>query len=350
LSFRDELLARLYTGGPMPLARVMALANAHYYATREPFGEAGDFVTAPEISQMFGELVGAWAADLWQRAGRPRTDFVELGPGRGTLAADALRAAASAGWVPEVHFVETSPRLRALQRAAVPAAVFHEDIDTLPADRPLLVVANEFLDALPVTQFVRTGIGWALRTVRATGDGLAFEAVEPVKLAMIPDALLHAPEGAILERGFAAEQVAASLGRRLAAQGGAALLIDYGYEGPALGETLQALKEGAPADPLEALGDGDLSAHVDFAGLAAAAVRAGARAFGPVPQGVFLEALGLPARAARLKAGKPADARAAITAAAARLAGAGAMGRLFRVLALAAPGWPAPAGFPNIAG
>ncbi len=334
----------------MPLARAMALANAHYYATREPFGATGDFVTAPEVSQMFGELLGAWAADLWLRAARPQAAFVELGPGRGTLAADLLRVAARAGWEPQVHFVERSPRLRLQQKAAVPQAVFHDAPDTLPQDRPLLLVANEFLDALPLTQFVRTGIGWALRTLAAPGGRLAFEAVEPVRLALIPDSLRHAPEGAILERGFAAGALVAAIGRRIARQGGAALFIDYGYEGPALGETLQALKGGEPAPVLEALGEGDLSAHVDFAAMREAAVRAGVRVFGPVPQGAFLVALGLAHRSARLKAGKPGEVRARIAAEAARLAGAGAMGGLFRVLALTAPGWPEPAGFSRIGG
>lgn len=349
MTFRDALVARLRAEGPLPLARVMALANAHYYAHAEPFGAEGDFVTAPEVSQMFGELVGAWVADLWQRAGRPAVHLVELGPGRGTLAADMLRACAAAGLAPSVHFVETSERLRRLQAEAVPRARFHAELATLPADAPLLVVANEFLDALPLTQFARTPLGWAVRTVAAEGDALAFRAVEPVRLAMIPDAVRDAPEGAVFERNFAAEQVAATLARRLAVQGGAALLVDYGHTGPALGDTLQALRRGRPAPPLEALGEGDLSAHVDFAAVAGAASRAApVGVHGPVSQGDFLLALGLGARAAALKAGKPAEVRARIAAEAARLAGAGAMGRLFRVLALVAPGWPAPAGFPSV--
>ncbi len=349
MSLRDTLLARIRAEGPLPLARVMALANAHYYARAEPFGAAGDFVTAPEVSQMFGELIGAWCADLWLRAGRPEVALVELGPGRGTLARDMLRGMAVAGLAPPVHFVETSPRLRALQARAVPGASFHDDPATLPADAALLVVANEFLDALPLTQFERTALGWALRTVAVEQDELAFRADEPVRLAMIPEALRDAPEGAVFERNFAAEQLAAALARRLAAQGGAALLVDYGHVGPALGDTLQALRGGRPAAPLEALGEGDLSAHVDFAAVAAAARAAGAVVAGPVAQGDFLLALGLGARAEALKAGRPAEVRARIAAEAARLAGAGAMGRLFKAQALLAPGWPAPAGFPSVA-
>lgn len=346
MSFREALLARLRAEGPLPLARVMALANAHYYAASDPLGR--DFTTAPEVSQMFGELVGAWCADLWQRAGRPEVALVELGPGRGTLARDMLRVLAAAGLAPPVHFVETSPRLRALQAEAVPGAVFHEDLATLPCDAALLVVANEFLDVLPVTQFVRTALGWALRTVATQGDELVFQAVEPVRLAMIPEALREAAEGAVFERNFAAEQVAAALARRLAAQGGAALLVDYGHAGPVLGDTLQALCGGAPVPPLEGAGDGDLTAHVDFAAIAAAAARAApVSAFGPIPQGAFLAALGLRQRAERLKAGKPPETRARIEAEVARLAGAGAMGRLFKALAMVAPGWPAPVGFPS---
>lgn len=349
MSFRDALVARIGAEGPLPLARVMALANAHYYAHAEPFGAAGDFVTAPEVSQMFGELVGAWCADLWQRAGRPAVALVELGPGRGTLMRDMLRSMAAAGLSPPVHLVEASPRLRALQAAAVPGARFHDDVASLPADLPLLVVANEVLDALPLTQFVRTALGWALRTVAVERGELAFRAIEPVRLAMIPAALRDAPEGAVFERNFAAEQLAAALARRLSAQGGAALFVDYGHPGPALGDTLQALRGGQPAPPLEALGEGDLSAHVDFAAVAAAARAAGAAVFGPAAQGDFLMVLGLAARAAALKAGRPAEVRARIAAEAARLAGAGAMGRLFKALALVAPGWPAPAGFPSVA-
>ena len=155
-----ERLARAITlGGPISVAQFMAAANAHYYATRDPLGVAGDFVTAPEISQMFGELLGIWLADLWSRAGKPEVHYVELGPGRGTLAADALRAMAKVGLVPPVHFVETSPILLALQAERVPACIFHDDVVSLPDDRPLLIVANEFFDALPIYQMVKGADG-----------------------------------------------------------------------------------------------------------------------------------------------------------------------------------------------
>ncbi|MFQ3666068.1 MAG: SAM-dependent methyltransferase, partial [Sphingomonadaceae bacterium] len=254
---------------------------------------------------------------------------------------------ASAGLAAPVQFVETSPALRLAQQRAVPAARFHAHPETLPADRPLLVFANEFLDALPVTQFERNALGWTVRTVVAQGDRLAFQAIEPVKLAMIPDAIRDAAPGSVFERNFAAEQLVSTLARRLAAQGGAALVIDYGHLGPAIGDTLQAIRDGQPADPLESLGEGDVTAHVDFAAIAHAAARAGAAPFGVADQGSFLLALGLRQRAEALKAAASRETRAGIEAAAARLAGAGAMGRLFKALALVAPGWPEPAALPR---
>jgi len=162
----ERLRRRIADHGPMPVADYMAEANAHYYATRDPFGAAGDFVTAPEISQMFGELVGIWLADLWQRAGRPEAaHYVELGPGRGTLAVDALRAMQAAGLAPDIHMVETSPVLRSAQAERLPAASWHDDLSTLPEAGPLLVVANEFFDALPIRQLIATGEGWRERLV-----------------------------------------------------------------------------------------------------------------------------------------------------------------------------------------
>lgn len=339
--------AAIAAEGPLPLARAMAMAASHYYATREPFGPTGDFVTAPEISQMFGELVGLWLADLWDRAGRPMpVAIVELGPGRGTLMADARRAIARAApglAAAALHLVESSPRLRARQQAALAGAVFHDHAGTLPADMPLLLVANEFLDALPLTQFERTADGWALRRVGEAGFDLAL-AAQP---ALIPARIREAAPGAVHERNFAAESMVAGVARRLASQGGAALFVDYGYLGPALGDTLQAIRHGAFADPLATLGEADISAHVDFAALARAGA-AHARVHGPVMQGMFLEELGIAARAEALKSAASIERRAEIAAAHARLVSVGAMGRLFQVLALGAPGWPEPAGFPNL--
>lgn len=338
--------------GPLPLARVMAIAADHYYATREPFGVAGDFVTAPEISQMFGELIGLWLADLWLRAGSPAPVILaELGPGRGTLMADALRAMDRAApglrAALSVHFVEKSPRLRALQANAVPDAIWHDDLSTLPADAPLLLVANEFLDALPLTQFERVEDGWVMRRVEMTARGPRWDRSVGANLAFLPAEIRDAPPGSVHERNFGAEQVAAAVARRLAAQGGAALFIDYGYAGPATGDTLQALKGGRFADALETLGEADISAHVDFAAIARAAA-AHARVFGPEAQGLFLNAIGLPDRAEALKRLASLERRAEIEAARVRLCAAGAMGRLFQVLGIIGRDWPVPAGFPTL--
>lgn len=321
----EALSARIARDGPIPVADYMAAANAHYYATRDPLGTAGDFVTAPEISQMFGELIGLWLADLWQRAGVPAgAAYVELGPGRGTLAADALRAMRAAGLTPPVHFVETSPALREAQAARVPGAIWHDEIATLPEDVPLLIVANEFFDALPVRQFAADGR--ALRVGLADGHFVRDGEVET-------------------EDSPVSRAIARALGERLARQGGAALLIDYGHDRPGTGDTLQAVAGHAYADPWSEPGERDLTAHVDFAALAAAAGAGGARVAGPAGQGDWLDAMGIAVRAATLARAAP-DRTEEIEAARLRLTAPDQMGRLFRAMAVLAPGWPDPAGFP----
>ncbi len=331
-----ERLARAITlGGPIPVAQFMAAANGHYYATRDPLGQHGDFTTAPEISQMFGELVGAWAADLWDRAGRPDVAWVELGPGRGTLSADALRVMARAGLTAPVHLVETSPTLRAEQAKRVPDATWHDSVETLPADRPLIVVANEFFDALPVRQLVRGSDGWRERLVACQDLLFLPIAGRVVPDAIIPAPLRDAPPGSVIETSPASVNVMRDLAGRIAAQGGALVAIDYGYEGPAVGDTLQAVRGHTFANPFEEPGERDLTCHVDFATLTAAAQGAGCAAWGPVGQGRWLTALGIDARAAALGP-KVAPDRARLVE---------DMGELFRVLAVTAPGWPAPAGF-----
>lgn len=341
-SLPDRLARAITLAGPMPVSQFMAAANAHYYATRDPLGAAGDFVTAPEISQMFGELVGLWCADLWDRAGRPEVAWVELGPGRGTLAADGLRAMAKAGLTPAVHFVETSPTLRAAQAERVPQATWHDTVDSLPADRPLIVVANEFFDALPIRQLIRRGEGWHERLVACQDTLFLPIAGKPVPLDVLPEPLRDAPAGAVLEISPASVGVMAALARRLAAQGGAMLAVDYGYEGPALGDTLQAVRGHGFANPFETPGDNDLSAHVDFTTLAAAAQANGAIAWGPVTQRDLLGQLGIDARAAALARAAPGKAEA-ILADRARLMGE--MGTLFKALAVTRSDWPTPAGF-----
>jgi NADH dehydrogenase [ubiquinone] 1 alpha subcomplex assembly factor 7 len=332
------------TTGPISVAQYVAEANAHYYATRDPLGAAGDFTTAPEISQMFGELVGLCLADLWLRAGRPVARYLELGPGRGTLAADALRAMRSAGLRPEVHFVETSPVLREAQAERVPDAHWHRDMATVPGDRPLLVAANEFFDALPVHQLIRTDRGWRELLVRDAGE--SFERVPgPARPeAAVPAPLRGAPSGTVLETSPASVGVMRQLAQLLARAGGAALMIDYGHAETAPGDTLQAVSAHGYADPWTAPGERDLTAHVDFGALAEAARGEGLRVLGPVEQGRWLKALGIDQRAAALAAAAPARTED-VTAARERLTAPEQMGRLFKVLALAAPSWPDPAGF-----
>ena len=338
----DRLARAITLAGPISLAQFMAAANQHYYATRDPLGAGGDFTTAPEISQMFGELIGLWAADLWDRAERPEAVWVELGPGRGTLTADALRAMRKAGLAPPVHFVETSPVLRAAQAERVPQATWHDAIDTLPTDRPLIVIANEFFDALPIRQLVRGRAGWFERLVACQDTLFLPIAGNQVPDAVIPERLRNAAAGSVIETSPASVAILRGLAQRIVAQGGALLAIDYGYAGPALGDTLQAVRGHAFANPFEAPGEQDLTAHVDFGTLAAAALVERAHVAGPTGQGPFLSALGIDARAAALATAAPTRA-AQIAIDKARLTQD--MGDLFQVLAITAPGWPNPAGF-----
>ena len=340
----DRLARAITLAGPVPVSRFMAAANSEYYAQQSAIGAAGDFITAPEISQMFGELIGAWIADLWDRAGKPDLHYVELGPGRGTLAVDALRTMAKAGLVPTVHFVETSPRLRAAQASRLPDAKWHDDVATLPDDAPLVVIANEFFDALPIEQIVRAGDGWHRRLV-ACQDTLFLPITGPlVPDTIVPEHLREAPAGSLIESSPASVAIVRDLATRLGQQGGAALIVDYGYDGPALGETLQAVRGHGYANPFETPGAVDLSAHVDFAVLGAAASVAGAAVHGPVSQRDFLGQLGIATRAASLARGAP-ERSDEIGAAHARLTGEDAMGTLFRAMALTGGGWPEPAGF-----
>jgi len=340
----EAVAALIAAEGPIPLERFMGLANAHYYATRDPFGAGGDFITAPEVSQMFGEMIGLALGELWQRQGGGPVAYVELGPGRGTLAVDALRAMRVVGLTPDVHLVETSPLLRDLQRERLPDATWHESVDTLPYDRPLLIVANEFFDALPVRQLIRTFNGWRERMIADGPDG--FEPV-PGDASMdhyVPDHLRDGDPGGIFEDSPAARAVARTLAVLLARQGGAMLAFDYGHDGRAAGDTLQAVHAHAYADPFARPGSSDLTAHVDFDAIGSAGATGGARVLGPVDQGQWLMALGLSDRAAALARGAP-DRAEEIAAAYRRLTDREEMGELFQAIAFVAPNWPDPAGF-----
>ena len=317
------LRERIAAEGPISVEAFMEAANFYYYGTRDPFGVRGDFTTAPEVSQMFGEMVGAALADCWKRAGAPADAiYAELGPGRGTLAADALRVLRSAGFSGEVHFVETSPVLRDAQKALVPDAIWHDGIDDLPA-KSLLLVANEFLDALPIQQRIE---GVERRVLVAAG-GLAFDR-----------------DGDVTEASPAREAAVGSIATRLAAKGGVAVFIDYGHERSAPGDTLQAVASHGFSPVLANPGEQDLTSHVDFESVERAATEAGATCSRLVSQGEWLNALGIGARAAALAAANP-DRAEELAAQVQRLTGRDQMGLLFKVIAIRAPDWPELAGF-----
>ena len=339
--------------GPLTVADYMALCLGHpqhgYYNTRDPLGAKGDFITAPEITQVFGELVGIWIAHMWQMMGRPRHfDLIELGPGRGTLMSDAMRAASKLPGFREtatVRLVEMSPPLKALQaeameRAGIAARWYRSIADIAP--KPCIIIANEFFDALPFHQFVMTENGWRERLVSLEADRLvwAVGAAAPPPSA-IPEALGKAEPRAVFERSPAREGVAAEIAHRLRQNPGAALIIDYGFSGPAAGDTFQALAAHKFADPLDAPGSADLTSHVDFSALAAAATGAGARAYGPITQAELLDGLGIGIRVDALKSARP-DKAADLDLACARLVSPDQMGALFKALALSSVGTPPP--------
>ncbi|MBE0414476.1 SAM-dependent methyltransferase [Yoonia sp.] len=344
----DALRARIARTGPISIAEYMADCLMHpihgYYATRDPFGRAGDFITAPEISQMFGELVGLALVQSWLDQGAPdHITLAELGPGRGTLMADALRATQR---VPgfhaalRVHFVETSPVLRAAQATAVPDAQWHDRIDTLP-DAPLFLIANEFFDALPIRQFIRDGSEWRERVIGLDGDALAFGQSEPAPLAFLAHRLSDTKDGDLIEVCPALPGIIQDIGQRISTYGGAALIIDYG-DWQSQGDTLQALAGHAHADPLENPGQADLTAHVDFAAIARAA--SPARFTRLTTQGVFLERLGITQRAQALAHNLTDEAQEIHIAAHRRLTHPSEMGDLFKVIGIYPVTAPPPPG------
>lgn len=331
--------------GAISVHRFMAEVLMHpehgYYRHRDPLGAAGDFITAPEISQMFGELLGLWLADRWEAIGRPDpVRLVELGPGRGTLMADALRAMRV---VPElldaadVHMVEASTALRKKQADVVNAA-WHDRLETVP-EGPILVIANEFFDALPVHQFIRGEVGWGERRVGLDEAGKLAFGIGPASpaLALVPPSLRDASPGSIVEICPSALSVMGEIARRMRAHGGAGLIIDYGYGEDAAGDSLQAVRKHQRVGVLDRPGDCDLTAHVNFASLMRVAAEHDVEAFGPLGQGAFLEAHGIRLRAAMLAAKATEKKRRDINAAVRRLTAPDMMGALFKVLALVAP-------------
>ena len=356
----DEIKALIGQEGPISLERYMALALAHpthgYYMNRDPFGAEGDFTTAPEISQMFGELIGLWAAEIWAAMGGPNPlRLIELGPGRGTLMSDALRAARVA---PEfraaldVCLIETSPALAAIQHdtlltAGAPVS-WAAQLEDAP-DGPAVMIANEFLDALPIRQYVRGPRDWRERLVGLDGLGKLTFGLSPE-----PERSIKGPaeEGDLLEINAVGHRLMFEIGARLARQGGAALFIDYGHTATGFGDTLQALRAHRMVDPLVDPGEADLTAHVDFAAMARSARAAGAAVYGPIDQGDFLKALGLEQRAQALSSRAAAAQAADIEAARLRLIGKGPgqMGALFKAMVVANRQLPVPPGFQALVG
>ncbi|MGR3497921.1 MAG: class I SAM-dependent methyltransferase [Limimaricola soesokkakensis] len=348
-ALHEILLRRIAATGPISIAEYMTECLLHpvhgYYTTRDPLGSGGDFTTAPEISQMFGELLGLCLAQAWLDQGAPETfALAEPGPGRGTLMADMLRATAR---VPgfhaaaRLHLVEASPALRAVQARALPQATWHDRIDQIPDDLPLYLVANEFFDALPIRQFVRDGAGWRERVVGREGDKLVFGLTAPAPLAELEHRLADTRDGDMVEQSPALPALTGEIGGRIARHGGAALIVDYGGRGRT-GDSFQAVRDHEKVDPLAAPGEADLTAHVDFEALARAA--APAACAGPVPQGVFLERLGITARAQALAAKLEGTALDAHVAAHRRLTHPEEMGDLFKVAALHPCNAPPPPG------
>jgi NADH dehydrogenase [ubiquinone] 1 alpha subcomplex assembly factor 7 len=356
----EILTRRIATTGPISIAEYMALALGHpqygYYMQRDPFGESGDFVTAPEISQMFGELIGLWCIVLWEQMGRPVPVLLtELGPGRGTLLADALRAARTRpdfAAAMRVHLVETSPFLKKRQQMTLAKshpglnAQWHQRLEDVPAFAPLLLIANEFFDALPIRQYVRVDDDWQERRIGLGPDKSSFVFVlEKVAEPDLPKGLKMLEAGSVIETCPEGMALARTLGQRIRRDGGAGLVIDYGHLRSGPGETLQSVRRHAFQDVLDRPGDADLTAHVDFAALAAAARSAGARTYGPVAQGVFLARLGIGARARVLIAHSRGNQAIDITTSLRRLVHPALMGLIFKALAIANPDLPPPPGF-----
>ncbi len=348
----------------MSLARYMEIALGHpqhgYYITRDPLGRSkeprgGDFITAPEISQMFGEILGLWAVHAWQNMGMPLPlRLIELGPGRGTLMADMVRAMAVVPQLEdaiEVHLVEISPVLRDIQRKTlakqgITQVFWHDHLETVPQE-PALYIGNEFLDALAFHQFEKRDGQWFERMVGldATGQLTLGLSPLPVENPLMGTLLLQAPDGAVFERSPAREAQATALAQRVQQAAGYALLIDYGSANSGLGDSFQAVAAHAYTNPFADPGTADLTSHVDFEVLGLRALAAGTKVFGPIGQGDFLQALGIEVRAQRLAAGRTQKATQDIEAALNRLIAPKAMGALFKVLIIASSALPAPAPF-----
>jgi SAM-dependent MidA family methyltransferase len=354
-----ELEKLIQSSGPMPVWRYMEMCLTHprygYYVSRDPLGREGDFTTAPEVSQMFGELLGLWAASVWKAIGSPSVfRLIELGPGRGTMMADALRALRVLPPMYQalsIHLIEINPVLREKQKATLSSArnvAWHNSIDEVP-NGPGVILANEYFDVLPVHQVVKRETGWHERTVELDVNGsLVFGAApEPIPRfeVLLPPLVRAAPIGAVFEWRPDAEIM--KLATRVRDQNGAALIIDYGHLRSDAGDTFQAIARHSFTDPLKNPGQADVTAHVDFQALVRAAEDLGAQVHGPVPQGDFLKRLGIETRAVGLMAKATPEVSGDISGALKRLIGGGrgGMGSMFKVLAISEPHLTSLAGF-----
>jgi NADH dehydrogenase [ubiquinone] 1 alpha subcomplex assembly factor 7 len=354
---------RIKADGPLAVSEFMEIAlgdpNHGYYRTRDPLGKAGDFITSPEISQVFGEIVGLWCAVTWQNTGAAKNiHLVELGPGRGTLMADILRTAQNV--MPafteaiDVHLVETGKVLRQQQQEALNgySVDWHDRFETVPPG-PVLIVANEFFDALPIDQYIMTREGWQERriTTEQKQGNFLFKPCDPPaeNNPIIPDELVASPINSIFERSSAGEQIASDIAKRIATDGGAALIIDYGHVRHGLGDTLQAVNSHNYHDPLATIGEADLTAHIDFAALGNAAKASGAIVHGPVFQGGLLISLGIEQRTEALAATATPDQAEILESASRRLIAADGMGTLFKAMAITSVADSTPAGFEGYA-
>jgi NADH dehydrogenase [ubiquinone] 1 alpha subcomplex assembly factor 7 len=355
MSLEKVLTEMIAAEGPLPMARYFELCLQHpqygYYLHQEPFGKEGDFVTAPEYSQMFGELIGVWCAAVYEAMGKPKSfNLVELGPGKGTLMADMLRAGkVMAGFraAAQVHFVETSRRLREFQRKSVEAqgakGHWHDHFNEIPSG-PMILVANEFFDIIPYDQYERRHGKWYMRCIGLGADGKLQLGLtsEPIPENRMPLWTRRAEEGAVAEIGPVREAIARQIGERLAADVGVALFIDYGHAASETGDTLHAIRAHKRINILDGPGLADLTSNVDFAALAVAMLEAGAQVHGVITQGEFLKAMGIETRAEMLR-GKATEAETeAIDDALQRLTSEKEMGKLVKVMAASAPDMPTP--------
>ena len=355
-SLESHLKTLIAQSGPLSVADYITAALSHpkygYYNSRIPFGKKGDFITAPEISQFFGELVGAWCIQCWMELGRPdKFRWVELGPGRGTCMADMMRTARKIApdflQAASIHLVESSPILREEQRRSLEGDIaWHTDVQDIP-EGPTIIVANEFFDALPIRQFIKTDDGWHERVIGLSGEQLCF-GLSPERVpqaTIMPPTNADGPAGQIFERSPVSQSIAANLGERVSRSGGAGLIIDYGHTRSGLGDTFQAVRAHKRAHVLEDPGTCDLTAHVDFEQLGKSLSASGAACFGPIDQGVFLDRLGIHARLNQVTNAldnvKASELRSGVD----RLTKADKMGTLFKVLGFTGEAGLVPAGF-----